>query len=101
MLARVWFDSEVGVGWFTIDGGGNFTIVTFLEMDVKKRNGTVLLILACELDTGMNLIETLIEVSRRVGRGGGAAAQALSRLSNEAPAIVHIYTQLTRSGRAP
>ena len=69
-------------------------------MDIKKGNGFVHLILSRELDTRVDLIETIVKLGGRVCDLGCRAPQARSTVGDEAENVIHINLNETGNDQA-
>ena len=93
------FDGNVGVGWFSVDSGGEFAIRFAGEEDVQKCDGVIFFHLPRKLDTRVDGVQAVIEVNCRVR--GCAVSQAGATILEEAPDVIHVDGNKTGDGSTP
>ena len=103
VVAGLWLDNDVGVGGFSVDFAFNCAIVFAGDVGVKESYGFVFLGFSGEFDSGVDLIENLVELFEWVfvyvraaeARSSGCVA------FHDAETIVHVDLKVTRKRETP
>ena len=60
-MARLRFDNNICVGWFSVDLGGEGAIILTMDEDIKEGYFAINLLLAGKFYPVVDFVETLIE----------------------------------------